>query len=85
MYPVCLEDLNTEELKTFEWYNNILITSINNFLLGIDNSIQNVSKISTSKDSSSKSYCPRCLSEYTIEDGLCADCKGIHLLKNNQD
>lgn len=39
---------------------------------------------STEGDFEMNSYCPRCLTPYKVESGLCGDCQGIHLIKHER-
>jgi hypothetical protein len=78
-YPIQPSYLSDEGLLIINWHNNTLFDLCKSYL-------DNVAKLSIDlfsppieTEESSKSYCPRCLSQFTKESGECPDCFGVKL------
>jgi len=76
--------LSESEKNINKWYREKMITQINEFIKGQGYNIEELLKSIQSLSKNTLSYCPRCLTEYSIEKGNCSDCNGINLISINE-
>jgi hypothetical protein len=74
----CKEQLATEIIA---WHNTTLFDIIYDYLCSAEK-ITKIDLLDAPKpwDNQSKSYCPRCLCQFQIDDGECHDCVGVRLV-----
>ena len=76
--------LSESEKNINKWYREKMITQINEFIKEQGYNIEELLKSIQSLSKNTLSYCPRCLTEYSIEKGNCSDCNGINLISINE-
>ena len=79
-YP--LEDHLTDERVNDirKWQEQILLRKGSDYFVGVAKLSDDLLRQPAPDDGSVRSYCPRCLSQFTKESGLCPDCGGIGLV-----
>ncbi len=71
------EDSSERGIET--WWSQKLLDIIGSYLEGININIDDLAGPPPAMDDSTRSYCPRCLHQYSIEEGDCPDCHGVSL------
>ena len=62
------------------WFNTRLCEAVENFLHRIDVPPDTLFTSPQPQDASCQAYCPRCLCQYTIPEGVCLDCGNLPLV-----
>lgn len=85
-YKYCDENFssNINENEIIKWNREKLDSKIVKFLNDNGDNLQAFILPFSKFNPAAKSFCPRCLAEYTFEDGTCADCEGINLINLNK-
>jgi hypothetical protein len=78
-YPIQPNHLNDEGLSIMLWHNNTLFDLCRSYLDDVAKLSIDLFSPPIETDENSKSYCPRCLSQFTEELGECPDCLGVKL------
>lgn len=83
LFPIKPNLKNAKALKTFHWYRNECLVRLQEIIQqdGID--IADFFVKPDLQDKDCVSYCPRCGSQYSIENGECSDCSGVKLTPIN--
>lgn len=82
-FPLRLDTLTGERKTVDEQYRQQMIAAVTLFLKNRGFSIEEMSATGFDPDTPALTYCPRCLCEYIIPSGNCADCPGVELLPVN--
>ena len=78
-YPIGESNMDEEERKIFRSDNGYATAAMERFLLSRGYDPLEFMRAPSVKSETSRSYCPRCLSEFTFSIGKCSDCDGIEL------
>ena len=73
--PVCPSELPAA-MATEEWFRNTCRASVESFLRGKKCKPEEWMRPPAALESCNRSYCPRCLAQYTTLEGNCMDCGG---------
>lgn len=76
--PVCPTD-NPDAKATEEWYRKEYTDIVEQFVSSNGIELKDLSKPEMDLKDESGSYCPRCLTLYSMESGVCPDCIGVTL------
>lgn len=68
------------EAQILQWNRDKINAQIENFITEQNYTPDDLLKPIISMSKNTLSYCPRCLTEYSIEAGQCSDCDGINLI-----
>lgn len=63
---------------TCEWYNEVNLTTLKEMLTSANIAADELLKPPVA-DYGALAWCPRCLSQYTLSEGVCFDCRGVSL------
>jgi hypothetical protein len=64
-----------------EWHRRTMGEAAETFLRKEQVDLSGVDRAPERWDDRTKSYCPRCLTAYTLEAGECSDCRGLALVR----
>lgn len=78
-YPIQPNHLSDEGILIMNWHNNTLFGLCKAYLDDVAKLNIGLFTPPIQTDENSKSYCPRCLSQFTKESGECPDCFGVEL------
>jgi len=78
-YPIQPNHLSDEGLLIINWHNNTLFGLCKSYLDDVAKLNIDLFTPPNQTDENSKSYCPRCHSQFTKESGECPDCLGVKL------
>jgi hypothetical protein len=78
--PECRTD-SPEALQTEGWYRSRLAAELEAFVRARGLDPADVTSPMPPRDSTSKSYCPRCDAQYALTDGVCSTCGDIPLVR----
>lgn len=74
-------DLSVSGLaEVADWHRRTMLEAAETFLKKEQVDLSAVDQVPNRTDESVKSYCPRCLTVYMIENGDCSDCRGLALV-----
>ncbi len=77
--PVCpREELPAQEAERYS--RALWLKLVDNFLSRMGIAPEEIMEPPPPTDATSRSYCPRCLAQFTVGEGLCPDCGGIALV-----
>ena len=79
-HPLAMEPMDDRASATEQWYRKTLQRLAEEFVAERGLNLIDLLKAPARKEASSGSFCPRCEEEYTVPEGECADCPGVHLI-----
>lgn len=78
-YPIQPNHLSDDGILIMMWHNNTLFNLCKSYLDDVAKLNIDLFSPPIQTDEHSKSYCPRCLGQFTKESGECPDCFGVKL------
>jgi hypothetical protein len=65
--------------NTENWFRRVQLESVEKFLSGHGVGASKLVLVPAKAESGCVSYCPRCLAQFTVREGVCEDCGGLPL------
>jgi hypothetical protein len=72
---------DTLALETERQWRALLLKTIENFLSQLGFAPEKILTPPVPADEACRSYCPRCLAQFTASEGVCPDCGGVVLVE----